>query len=896
MKKIIATLCLCILPVACSKTTNTSLSKQAESRTAKAEISKEYAAYRAGYVSNVSYDLFFSMGDQKETFQGNTLIAFDLEAIPENLTIDYRDGKINSIKINGDDAETTIGEYFVSIPSKYLSTGKNTVEISYTGNYSKDGSGLYRFEDSKDHRVYIYSDFEPYHANRLFPCFDQPDLKATYTVQVEVPSSWKVITSVKQQKIQALSSGKSRWYFPTSKPFSTYVFALHAGQYREIKLNVPQVPSRLFVRESLAKYVDVTNWSTFTRQGFAFFQTYFDYPYPFEKYDQLIVPDFNWGGMENVGAVTYTERLIKRGTKTKQERMKLADVILHEMAHMWFGDLVTMKWWDDLWLNESFATYAAYLAAEKNTEFAKESWKKFLEDDKTWAYETDEKSSTHPIAASVDNTDTAFANFDGITYGKGSASLQQLSYLIGEEAFQRGVQEYFKTYAYKNTTLTDFVGTLDKQSSLDLSSWISEWIQSEGTNLVSSHTTCENGLITKMMLEQSANQGQKKVRQHRMEITLYDEAMNAYEKTDLTYSQKITSVDSLIGKACPAFTFLNSNDKDFVKVQYGEKDVAFIAAHLSKLKDSLQRSMIWSTLWNMTRNAQWSVYQYSELVKNQLPLETDTTTIGTVAETVYGYWRSPQNSLIVLLPQDSQEQKEKRLTILTDLAEMFWQKAKTSKATSDEQVIWFTAFASTAQTTEQFERIFGVLQGKVTLAGLALGQDLRWDLIQRLNETGIEKYYSLVTTEQKKDQTDEGVKAALACQAIRPVKATKELWLKKVATEDGLTSAAMQNAVLQTILPVTQSELRKELQEEAYKTLDELAKSEKRDIALEAFTSYALPLVCDSQSTQRLHSFLKSHAEISETSKKNILDLAQIYETCVQVKKLAMKDWKRTEQ
>ncbi len=288
----------------------------------------------------------------------------------------------------------------------------------------------------------------------LFPCFDQPDLKAVYSLKADAPADWRVISTAGEEKTE-VSGARKTWTFAKTQKLSTYVFSVHAGPYHVWTSSAGAIPLRLFARESLAKYVPAGEWLELTRQGLDFYGAYFDLPYPFKKYDQILVPDFNEGAMENVGAVTFGERYVSRSTQTLEEREETADTILHEMAHMWFGDLVTMKWWNGLWLNESFATYMSALAQSRATRYTR-SWQSFFAAEKQWAYETDQRATTHPIEGDVADTGHAFADFDGITYGKGASVLKQLAYLLGEEKFRDGVRLYLKEHAYGNAEEKDF--------------------------------------------------------------------------------------------------------------------------------------------------------------------------------------------------------------------------------------------------------------------------------------------------------------------------------------------------------------------------------------------------------------------------------------------------------
>ncbi|MCC7440834.1 MAG: aminopeptidase N, partial [Bdellovibrionales bacterium] len=488
-------------------------------------LSKEEALYRSERVSDVRYELSFELertsteAGATPVFGGKAVVRFKLKAPAEGLTLDFVGGTQAAAVVNGTPlGEETYNGKFIALPAQALKVGENEAAVEFTHPYSSSGAGLYRFVDPEDKRVYVYTDFEPFDANQLFPCFDQPDLKATYLAEVSAPASWTVVSASRETEATDLPAvegqkGEARklWKFPVTSRFSTYIFPLHAGPYKIWTADEPAtgtvegetIPLRLFARQSLARYVRPDDWFPATRQGFAFFQEYFASPYPFGKYDQLIVPDFNSGAMENVAAVTFSERYVKRGVPTRDDREGLAEVILHEMAHMWFGNLVTMKWWDDLWLNESFATFMAYLAAAEATEFT-DIWQGFFDDTKQWAYWEDQLVTTHPIVAEVPDTSQAFANFDGITYGKGASALKQLSFLLSPPKFRDGVRAYMKKHAFQNTAMSDFMDSLSAASGTPLSGWTQSWLRTAGVNTISVDHACEGGKITRFLLTQSA--------------------------------------------------------------------------------------------------------------------------------------------------------------------------------------------------------------------------------------------------------------------------------------------------------------------------------------------------------------------------------------------------------
>ena len=433
-----------VLAIACKATGPKGTSEAtAPSSIENSDLTWTEAKARSARVKNVAYDLHLRLVENQETFSGTMALTFDLTDHNSTLRLDFHEGSVSQLTVNGQEIPTTVKKKFwLEIPAAALQKGSNSVLVKYAQDYSKQGQGLHRFVDPQTKEVFLYSQFETFDANRFMPCFDQPDLKATLALTVEAPAKWEIITTTPE--VSVTKQGLSRlWKFAKTPALSTYLFSLHAGPYKIWRDRFEDIPLRLFARPSMAKYVRAQEWFTITKQGLRFFNNYFAFPYPFKKYDQLFVPEFNAGAMENVGAVTFSENYLKRSEVTREQRRSAASVLLHEMAHMWFGDIVTMRWWNDLWLNESFATMMAALSLHEATEF-KEAWQDFFADDKSWAYWEDGLLTTHPIEAPVATVKQAFATFDGITYGKGAAVMKQLRAYITPEAFKAGVQDYFK--------------------------------------------------------------------------------------------------------------------------------------------------------------------------------------------------------------------------------------------------------------------------------------------------------------------------------------------------------------------------------------------------------------------------------------------------------------------
>jgi len=481
-------------------------------------LTRSHAKSRAARVSRVSYKFSLRLSAENKPFQGQTEIDFYLSDNTLPLKLDFLDGKILSVKSANQDITYSYNGTFISLPANSLKAGQNTLIIQYTNNYRRDGEGLHWFKDPEDGETYLHTQFEPWYFNRVFPGFDQPDIKASYQLKVSVPAHWAVISAKRETRIEASSESRNTWYFPTTKTFSTYAFSIHAGPYViwEEKTTF-RVPLRILARKSYAKYVDVDDWFKITRQGFDFFEQYFQTPYPYSKYDQLLVPELKSGAMENVGAVTFAEFFQPRRAKNPVDRERMSVVVQHELAHHWFGNLVTMRWWDDIWLNESFAdlmgNYATSIATEHTNAMSR-----FSAGRKSWGYSEDQAITTHPIIQDVPDTDAVMTSLDGISYAKGAAVLWQLKHVIGEEAFKQSLANYFSIYANKNTSYLDLIKVIEDTSQRDLSAWVASWLKKEGVNTLKTELKCSNEKITQLNLKQLPANSSLEIREHKLDI------------------------------------------------------------------------------------------------------------------------------------------------------------------------------------------------------------------------------------------------------------------------------------------------------------------------------------------------------------------------------------------
>ncbi|WP_295992652.1 M1 family aminopeptidase [Rugamonas sp.] len=438
-------------------------------RAANSYLSQADAAARSARVSNVDYVLQFALTG-KESFSGTSELHFDLNDAAAALTIDLDKADITALTVNGKSVAPQYNGWFLTIAPQDLRQGRNVVAVSYTRLHSTNGEGLHRMVDPADGKVYTYSHFEPAAAHQMFALFDQPDLKASYQITVTAPPDWTVISAKRETSVTPAGDFK-RWTFPATKKLSPYNFSMHAGPYKVWEDDSGKYPMRLFARQSVAAQIAPQLWFNYTKAGLAFFDDYFGVPYQWEKYDQLLVPDFLYGAMENSAAITFAEGgFLHSEAMTTAQSASLAGVIMHEMAHQWFGDLVTMKWWNGLWLNESFASFMGTLGTAESTEF-KNEWQHFYSTRKQQAYAADQRVTTHPIEVAVPSTANAFDNIDAITYSKGASTLMQLRHLLGADVFREGVHNYLVKYAYQNATLDDFIGSLGEAAHRDLGPW-----------------------------------------------------------------------------------------------------------------------------------------------------------------------------------------------------------------------------------------------------------------------------------------------------------------------------------------------------------------------------------------------------------------------------------------
>ncbi|MDT0450317.1 aminopeptidase N [Streptomyces hesseae] len=757
-------------------------------------LTREEAQERARLLSVDSYEVELDLSGAQDggTYRSVTTVRFDSAEAGAESFIDLVAPTVHEVVLNGTAlaAADVFKDSRIALPG--LAAGRNELKVVADCAYTNTGEGLHRFVDPVDQQAYLYTQFEVPDARRVFASFEQPDLKATFQFTVKAPEGWTVISNSPTPERPA----DNIWRFEPTPRISTYITALIAGPYHSVHSTYEKdgqtVPLGIYCRPSLAEFLDADAIFEVTRQGFDWFQEKFDYAYPFAKYDQLFVPEFNAGAMENAGAVTIRDQYVFRSKVTDAAYEVRAETILHELAHMWFGDLVTMEWWNDLWLNESFATYTS-IACQAYAPGSKwpHSWTTFANSMKTWAYRQDQLPSTHPIMAEIRDLDDVLVNFDGITYAKGASVLKQLVAYVGMDAFFQGVQAYFKAHAYGNTRLSDLLGALEKTSGRDLSAWSRKWLETAGINILRPEiTTDADGVITAFAVRQEAPalpagaKGEPTLRPHRIAIGFYaleDGKLVRQERLELDVDGALTDVPQLVGKARPAVVLLNDDDLSYAKVRLDAESLATVTQHLGDFAESLPRALCWASAWDMTRDGEMATRDYLDLVLSGIAKESD---IGVV--------QSLQRQVKTAL--ELYASPAWRETGLAKWTEAALTHLRAATPGSDHQLAWARAFAATARTDAQLDLLAGLLDGTETVEGLAVDTDLRWDLLGRLAATG-RADEKAIAAELERDRTSAGEEHAAWARAARPTAEAKaEAWAS-VVESDKLPNAVQESVI-----------------------------------------------------------------------------------------------------
>jgi aminopeptidase N len=730
----------------------------------------------------VSFD--FTGGD--EAFESNTTVTFECRKPGGSTFIEFGGPAVHLAELNGRKLPAPVQGGRLALDGL---AAKNSVTIRAAGSYSRTGTGISRFRDPVDGRIYLHSQFAEHDTYLGYACFDQPDLKATFTFTVKAPESWVVVSNT-----PGMRGADGVWIFPTTSVMSTYITAVVAGEYHAVRKDHRGIPLGLYCRQSLAEYLDPDEIFEITRQGLDFFERRFGYRYPFGKYDQLFVPEFSGGAMENVACVTHNERMVYRSKVTEADRMQRAETILHEMAHMWFGDLVTMRWWDDLWLNESFAEYMGYLGVAEATRFDG-AWTEFAVATKAGARAQDQLPTTHPIVADIADVEAVSLNLDAITYNKGASALQQLVVWVGEDAFFKGINEYFIAHAFDNTELPDFLAALKKSSGRALHAWAHAWLETAGVNTVEAALDVEDGVIRSATLKQSAPADHPTLRPHRLRVGLFDldgERLRRRRSVELDIQGAATPIPELAGERAPDLVLANDADLTYCKIRLDGRSLDTLKRHLRSIDDPLARALAWGALWDMARDAELHARDYIALSLDNIEVETDASTL----ESLLG-----RTELAAERYCDPRKRGTARLLV----ARASRRHVETSPAGGDVQLLWARTFIRAAREPEDVDWIRGLLDGTTGPPGLAVDFQVRWAAVNALATVGVAGE-ELIARELERDPTDQGRKQAAAARAALPLVAAKQAAWEAVM-HDPTPSLATKRAISDGFHRVDQQDL-----------------------------------------------------------------------------------------
>lgn len=738
-------------------------------------LTRDEAATRASLLDVTSYSIDLDLTTGDTTFGSTTTIVFGCREPGAETFADLVDATIHEITLNGESVD--VSAYADSRIALSGLQAENTLVVKADCTYSHTGEGLHHFVDPADDRVYLYSQFEVPDARRVYTTFEQPDLKGTYAFTVTTPAGWVVASNAATPTAEEVD-GNLVWRFPETQRMSTYITALVAGEYHSVSKTYQgahgEIPMGLFCRQSLVEHLDAEELWKVTEQGFAFFEEAFGYPYPFGKYDQLFVPEYNMGAMENAGCVTFRDEYLPRSRQDRAFYEFRAEVILHEMAHMWFGDLVTMKWWDDLWLNESFAEWACYHAAVNATEFT-EAWTGFTNARKNWAYRQDQLPSTHPIAADNHDLRAVEVNFDGITYAKGASVLKQLVAWVGLESFQEGLRGYFQDFEFGNAEFKDLLMALEKASGRELESWAQEWLQTSGVNtLAASFTLAEDGTYADFAVRQSATAEHPTLRRHRLGIGLYDEVEGRLVRRtslEVDVEGELSEISQLVGEKQPDLLLLNEGDLAYAKIRLDERSLATVVTSIETIDDSLARALCWGAAWDMTRDAEMSATDFVTLVLSGIASETDAFGVSSLPK------YAAMASALYSAPENRGAVRDRWESGLRELL-------GTADAGGDHQLAFARAYAGAAHTDEALADLEALLDGSLTFEGLEVDTDLRWTFLSGLAKNG-RADGARIDEELARDNTISGKEHAAAARTLIPTAEAKaEAWELAMVRDD----------------------------------------------------------------------------------------------------------------
>ncbi len=842
-------------------------------------LTRDEAATRAALLHVERYEVVLDLTTGPTTFRTTTTVRFTARTPGADTWIDFVGDSVTSVTLNGralDPAEV-FSDSRIALPGL---AADNVLIVDAIGRYTNSGEGLHRFVDPVDDEVYLYSQFEVPDSRRVYAVFEQPDLKATFAFTATVPDHWVVVSNQPAPQPVPAGEGRATWTFEPTPRISSYITALCAGPYTvqwdSVQGRDATIPMGIFARKSITEFVDYDNLFDCTKTGILFFEKEFDGAFPFAKYDQLFVPEYNAGAMENAGCVTITDVYVFRGQASEPLVERRALTILHELAHMWFGDLVTMKWWDDLWLNESFAEWASSVCQAEATEWA-DAWTTFHSHEKTWAYQQDQQADTHPVYADMRDLVDVAVNFDGITYAKGGSVLKQLVAYVGRDAFREGLRRYFRTHAWGNTTMRDLFVELEAASGRDLSDWARRWLQTSGPSTLGLEiTTDSEGIITGAAMLQTVSGPDPTLRPHRVGIGRYDLLDGrltrvGFDEVDVDGPR--TEVPALIGHPRPALVLPNDGDLTYAKLDLDPLSLQTALAHIDAFEDSLARSLVLGALWERLRDGKLAPAEFAGVLLRVIPVEEHTVVLRTILRTTKQIPSMLLATVRWFLPEALRPQvADQAVTVIRECLEK-------SVPGSDKQQQLVVAYAALARHSDDLTRVRGILEGTVVVPGLSVDQDLRWTLLTQVASAGGVAEAD-IDAEARRDPSVAGREQALKARAALPTPAAKEAAWALAIESDTQTNAAVE-AIGGGFRRCNDPALLRPFVERYHEMLLPVFSSRSYAIAERCVKQFYPLDIADAQLRDRTRSWLADHDDAPAGLRRLVIEQLAIVETAV---------------
>jgi len=722
-------------------------------------IPRGLARERATNVSQLRYSLHYTLVPHSDHAESTESLRFQLKHANAPLLLDFRDGRVNTLTVNGTSVYPEMNNGHLVLAEKYLRVGENALEIHFTANIAPAEKAITRFEDRDDGSEYIYTLFVPMDASMAFPCFDQPDLKGRFQLTMTAPAAWTVISNTAPSEKLSLTGGLIQTTFGETHPISTYLFAFAAGPFVKVH-PTPDLPG-LYVRKSKVQAAESEAGAVqqTAADGIRYLSNYFAQPFPFPKYDMVLIPGFAYGGMEHAGATFLREEsVLFRSAPTATNLLNRDVLVLHELTHQWFGDFTTMRWFDDLWLKEGFAQYMAYqtLAALRPDA---EIWKRFYEAIKPAAYAIDETQGTTPIYQDIPNLKDAKSAYGAIVYSKAPGVLKQLAFVLGDDNFRKGLQRYLAAHPYGNAEWSDLIGAFESVSGQSLNEWADMWIRHRGMPQVDVTWSCVSGQLTAFTLMQHDVLGGKTLWPIASEMLLgYSDGTSQTIRAQLNALS--APVQEAIGKPCPAYVFANNRDFGYGLFMLDGRSSDYVTQHLGVMPDLFERTLLWGSLWQSVRTASFAPEQYVLLALNNLPQERDEA----LTASIVGHSETAMHQYVG-------DQSRNRLT--TQMEGMAAQRM-VADPDKDLRIVWFRAMSSLSEQQAGRDALQALLQGSLQVTGVQLRQQDRWRLVTALIAYGDSHAEEMLQSEEKRDPSGDGKKYAYAAQAARPDAATKQ--------------------------------------------------------------------------------------------------------------------------